>query len=430
VKNRSFRLPQYSQNKLKRFLHMIGPGFITGASDDDPSGIATYAQTGAIFGYQQLWTALFSFPFMTAIQETCGRIGVVTGKGLAQIIKAHYSKKLLYAAISILFVANAANIGADLGAMASAGQLLVGVPFWPLLGGITVFTLILEIFVPYPTYARFLKYLTVSLLTYIVVALLIKQDWGQIALATFLPHISLDSGYLMNIVAILGTTISPYLFFWQTDEEVEEVREKHLKLNKNGLMPVTKRSLFDMRFDTTFGMLFSNLIIFFIIITTASTLHLQGILNIETADQAANALRPIAGDFAFLLFATGIIGTGLLAVPILAGSASYAIAETFGWKAGLNKKFHQAPLFYGLIIVITVIGVLVNLLPIRPFQLLYYTAILNGLSAPPLILIILLVANNKKIMGIYTNSWLSNILTITIIGIMSAAAVLMLFSLK
>jgi NRAMP (natural resistance-associated macrophage protein)-like metal ion transporter len=429
VKKRSFRLLRtQNTNKLKHLLHIIGPGFITGASDDDPSGIATYAQTGALLGYQQLWVALFSFPFMTVVQEMCGRIGIVTGKGLAQVIKEHYSKKLLYVAILLLFLANAVNIGADLGAMAASGQLLIGFPFLIWLVGITAATLVLEIFIPYPTYARFLKYLTVSLLGYIVAAFVVKQDWMHIAVGTLIPQFSFDHTYLMNIVALLGTTISPYLFFWQTDEEVEEMKEHHVKANKNGLMPVTKRSVFEMRLDTTFGMFISNLIMFFIIITTAATLHSHGIFNIETADQAAQALRPIAGDFAFLLFAAGIIGTGLLAVPILAGSAAYATSEAFGWKAGLNKKFHQAPFFYGLIILATLVGVCVNFLPIKPFQLLYYTAVLNGLSAPPLMFLIWLVTNNKKIMGKHTNSFFSNILVLLIIALMSAAAIAMLWS--
>jgi NRAMP (natural resistance-associated macrophage protein)-like metal ion transporter len=433
VKKRLFRLPRNSRsqvNKLKRFLHIIGPGFITGAADDDPSGIATYAQTGAMFGYQQLWMALFSFPFMTVIQEMCGRIGVVTGKGLAQVIKEHYSKKILYVAVFILFLANAVNVGADLGVMASSGQLLIGIPFWWLLGGMTVISLLLELFIPYRTYANLLKYLTLSLLAYIVAAFVVHQDWTQIALATLIPSFSFDQSYLMNIVALLGTTISPYLFFWQTDEEVEELHESHIKANKNGLMPVTKRSIFDMRLDTTFGMLFSNVITFFIIITTASTLHTHGIFSIETADQAALALRPIAGEFAFVLFAAGIIGTGMLAVPVLAGSAAYAISETLGWKAGLNKKFHQAPLFYGLITFTTLVGVLVNLLPIKPFQLLYYTAVLNGISAPPLMLIIWFITNNKKIMGKHTNSLFTNFLSLLIIGLMSAASAAMFWSLR
>ncbi len=413
--------------KFKKLLKILGPGFITGASDDDPSGIGTYSQTGAQFGYGQLWTALFSFPFMTVVQEMCGRIGLVTGKGLATILRERYGKVLLYAAVSILVLANIINIGADLGAMAAAGKLVFGFPFIVWLIGITLLTLVLEITIPYPTYARVLKYLTLSLFAYIFTAFAIKQNWHAIALSTFIPHITFDKDYLLNVVAILGTTISPYLFFWQTDEEVEEEIEHHkLKASGVGNPHITTTDIKNMRLDTVVGMFFSNLVMFFIIVATASTLHLHGITHIETADQAAEALRPIAGNFAFLLFALGIIGTGLLAVPILAGSAGYALAEAFKWKAGLGKKFTDAHGFYLVIILATLVGLLVNLTPIKPFQMLYYTAVLNGIVAPPLIMIILCIANNKKIMGAHTNSWFSNIFGWTIACIMSLAAIALL----
>ncbi len=304
--------------KIKKFLHKIGPGFITGASDDDPSGIATYSQTGAVFGYNQLWTALFSFPFMVAIQEMCGRIGIVTGKGLAGVIKKHYSKPVLYFSVSLLLIANTINIGADLGAMAASAQLLFHIPFVVLLLGITAICLLLQVFVPYHTYANILKYFTFSLFAYIITAFVVKQDWLAILKATFVPEFSFTSAYIFNIVAILGTTISPYLFFWQASEEVEEEVEKgRLRIMGVGIPKFTKRDIKDLRIDTVLGMFFSNLVMFFIIMTSASTLGVHGISDIQSADQAAQALLPLAGQFAYLLFAVGVIGTGLLAVPVL-----------------------------------------------------------------------------------------------------------------
>lgn len=415
-------------SKFKKLLKTVGPGLITGASDDDPSGIATYSQAGAQFGYRQLWTALFSYPFMVAIQEMCGRIGLVTGNGLAGVIKNNYNKKILYFSVLLLLVANTINIGADLGAMASSAQLLLGIPFAVWLIIMTIVTLLLEIFVSYPTYAKFLKYLTLSLLAYVIVVFVVKQDWHTIAISTFLPSFSWDRSYLLNIVAILGTTISPYLFFWQADEEVEEEIEHHkLQAIGVGTPKFNKSDIKAMRLDTMVGMFFSNLVMFFIIATSASTLGANGILKIETADQAAQALRPLAGDFAYLLFALGIIGTGLLTVPILAGSASYALSESFSWKAGLSRKFRDAHGFYGIITLATLVGLLVNFTPIKPFQMLYYTAVLNGICAPPLIILILLIANNKKIMGKYTNNKLSNFLGILIALIMGLAALGLLY---
>jgi len=417
-------------NKLKKFFKKLGPGFITGASDDDPSGIATYAQTGAAFGYSQLWTALFSFPFMTVIQEMCGRIGMVTGKGIAVIVKENYAKPVLYIAVFLLALANTINIGADLGAMASSAKLVIGMPFEILLFIFTAVILILEVLVPYPAYARFLKYLAFSLLAYVIAAFVIKQDYAKIAISTFVPYFSLDRTYLLNIVALLGTTISPYLFFWQADEEIEEeIEHNKLRAMGRGVPKVRRGDIREMRFDTTLGMFFSNLITFFIIVTAASTLNLHNIKNIQTASDAAQALRPIAGDFAFLLFALGIVGTGMLAVPILAGSASYAISESFNWKVGLGKKFTQAHGFYGVITIATLIGLFVNFVSIKPFQMLYYTAVLNGIVAPPLMILIMLIGNNKKIMREYTNSSASNILGWIITIVMTIAAISLLLTL-
>jgi len=417
------------KEKLKKILKVLGPGFITGAADDDPSGIAAYSQTGAMFGYSQVWTALFSFPFMTIVQEICGRIGLATGMGLSGIIKKYYPKWILYSAVFVLFFANTINIAADLSAMAVSAQLLIKLPFAFWLIVLTVTTVTLEIFVSYSTYSRILKYLTFSLFSYIIAGFIVKQNWIQILKSTVLPTIHFSKEYLLNIVAILGTTISPYLFFWQADEEVEEEIQHHkIASMGRGKPHITGRDIRVLRLDTIVGMFFSNLVMFFIIITTASTLNLNGITNIETADQAALALRPIAGDFAFLLFAAGIIGTGLLAVPILAGSASYAISESFGLKAGLNKKFSQAPTFYFVIAIATLLGLLIGFLPFKPFEILYYAAILNGLSAPILLILIMKISNNKQIMNNRTNPLISNIMGWAITAVMALCAIFVLVS--
>lgn len=414
---------------FKKLLKRLGPGFITGAADDDPSGIATYSQTGAQFGFSQLWFALFSIPFMTVVQEMCGRIGIVTGNGLAGVIRDHYKKWVLYVSVFLLIVANSINIGADLGAMAATVKLFVPISFGWLLIGFVILVLALEIFVSYAKYAKILKILTLSLLAYVATVFLIEVDWGAVVFATLIPSFSFTKEYLFNIVALLGTTISPYLFFWQTDEEVEEEIEKgELAIRGNEKPKFSNGELKSMRTDTLFGMIFANVITFFIMTCAAVTLHAQGITTIETAAQAAEALRPLAGDFTFFLFALGIIGVGLLAVPILAGSAGYAISESFGWKAGLSLKLKEAHGFYGVIIFATLIGLLVNFLNIPPFTVLYYTAIANGLAAPLLIVVILLIANNKQIMGEHTNSRVSNVFGILIAGIMSVCAILVIGS--
>lgn len=414
---------------LSKIFKSLGPGFITGASDDDPSGIATYSQTGAIFGFQQAWTALFSFPLMTAIQEMCGRIGLVTGRGLAGVIREHYSKKILYSAVFLLFTANTINIGADLGAMAASLQLIINIPFMFLLLAVVFLTLTLEIFVSYKVYSKYLKYLTFALLSYLIVAFIVKVDWSDVLISTFVPTIQLNKAYLLNIVAIFGTTISPYLFFWQAAEEVEEEVAHHKLRNMGAGQPkITPKDISKLRLDTIIGMFFSNLVMFFIIIATGATLFKNGINNINSASDAAFALRPVGGDFAFLLFAIGIIGTGFLAIPILAGSASYAVSEAFGWKEGLYRKLKQARGFYFVIILATFLGVLINLTKINPIAFLYYTAVINGIIAPPLLVMILLIANNKKIMGNRTNNKWLNFLGIITIAIMILAACALLLS--
>ena len=409
--------------RLRRLWKLLGPGFVTGAADDDPSGIATYSQTGASFGYAQLWLVPFSYPFMVAVQEMCGRIGLVTGKGIAGVMRRHHSRGALAIVILLLLTANIINIGADLGAMASALELLVPINFFALLSGVTAFSILMQVLVPYPAYVRFLKYLALALLAYVVTALMVTDSWRTVALALVTPHAEFSRTYILNIAAFLGTTISPYLFFWQADGEVEEeVATGKLRQMGRGVPKIMPKDIRRMRFDTAVGMFFSNTITFFIILTVAGTLAQSGITNVATAADAASALRPIAGDFAFVLFALGIVGTGLLAVPILAGSAAYAVSEAFGWREGLGRRFGQAPGFYAVILLATVFGLLVNATSIGSMTMLYYAAILNGVLAPPLLFIILLIANNKRIMGSRTNGVLSNVLGIVITALMGVVA--------
>ena len=412
--------------KLKVYLNALGPGLITGASDDDPSGIGTYSQTGAQFGYAQLWTALVTFPLMTAIQEICARIALQTGSGLADVIRKYYPKPVLYFCVTLLFIANTINLGADLGAMAAAAQLLLGIPYLVWLIAITLLSVILEIFVDYRRYARVLRYLTLSLFAYFLVPLVSPQNWRRALQDTVIPTIRFNKDYLLNLVAILGTTISPYLFFWQASQEIEEEINEG-KTTVRSRKNVSKVELKWMRTDVVAGMLLSNVVMWFIIATTASTLFQHGIKNIDSAPKAAEALRPIAGDFAYLLFAVGIIGTGLLAVPILAGSAAYAVAETFKLRKGLYRKLRQAHGFYSVITFSTLLGFATNLIGINPIQALYYTAVLNGIVAPPLLVMIMLIGKNRSIMKSKVNGRVSNTLGwITTIAMGIAAVALSL----
>src|SRR5512135_63178 len=412
--------------KLRVYLKALGPGLITGAADDDPSGIGTYAQTGAQFGYSQLWLALFTFPLMTVIQEMCARIALQTGGGLATNLRKYYPKSMLYICVFLLFSANTINIGADLGAMASASQLLVPIPFLILLAAITLITLGLEVFIEYKRYAKFLRWLTFSLFAYVLVVFIVRQDWSQALVSTFLPSGALTRDYLLNIVAILGTTISPYLFFWQASQEVEEEIDEG-KTTASSRRGVSTTELKWMRTDVTAGMFVSNIVMWFIILTTASTLFRNGLHQIESAAQAAEALKPLTGQFAALLFTVGIIGTGLLAVPILAGSAAYAVAETLRKPEGLSKKLKQAPVFYAVIALATLVGATMNLLGINPIRALYYTAVINGLVSPPLLLMLMLITNNRRIMGKRVNGRLSNTIGwLTTLAMTVAAAALLL----
>ncbi len=409
-------------NKLLRFWKQLGPGLVTGASDDDPSGIATYSQAGAQYGLSTLWTALITFPLMAAVQEMCARIGLVTSQGLTGTLKSNYPKWVLYLMLFFSFPAIVMNIGADIAGMGAVGNLL-----FPSIHAIffstffTIILLILIVYLPYQKIASILKYLCITLLVYLVVPFLYKQNWMEVLRGTFVPSITFDKHFISILVAILGTTISPYLFFWQATMSVED--RKH----NNNLLVVDKNVISDMKQDVNFGMLFSNLVMFFIILTTGTVLFNGGIHQIDTVEQAAQALKPLAGDFAYLLFAAGVIGTGLLAIPVLSGSLSYIIAETFGWEQGLDKKFHEAKAFYTIIAISLILGLLMNEVGISPIDALIYSAILYGLTAPVLIAIILHIANNKKVMGEFTNGKRSNILGFTALILMTAASIILLY---
>ena len=408
-------------NRLSRFWKLLGPGLVTGASDDDPSGIATYSQAGAQYGLSTLWTALITFPLMAAIQEMCARIGLVTSQGLTGTLKTNYSKPILYLMVAFSFPAIVMNIGADIAGMGAVGNLLfpsIHAIFFSI--AFTIILIISIVFLPYKKIASVLKYLCMVLLVYLIVPFLYKQDWAAVLKGTFIPTIKFDKNFVSILVAILGTTISPYLFFWQATMEVED------RKNKKILM-LNKKIMHDMKQDVDFGMLFSNLVMFFIILTTGTVLFNGGIHQIDTVEQAAQALKPLAGNFAYLLFAIGVIGTGLLAIPVLSGSLSYIISETFGWEQGLDKKFHEAKAFYVVIAVSLILGLLMNYIGISPIKALIYSAILYGLTAPILIAIILHIANNKKVMGEYTNGKLSNILGFATLILMTSAAVIMLY---
>jgi NRAMP (natural resistance-associated macrophage protein)-like metal ion transporter len=418
---KSITLNRKIYNKVKKVLGILGPGLITGASDDDPSGIATYSQAGAQFGFSVLWTAFITFPLMAAVQGMCARIGIVTSQGLTVTIKNNYPRVLLYAMLILSFPAITLNIGADLQGIGAVSHMII--PFIPISVFCICFTALLMFIIikyPYKKIAMILKWLCLSLLVYIIVPFLTRQDWGLIAKNTFIPSIQWNKEYLSIIVAILGTTISPYLFFWQTTMEVEENSQ-----NK-GVM-VNKRVLTDMRKDVNTGMLLSNVVMFFIMLTTATVLYTSGIRNIVTVDQAAKALEPLAGKLTYLIFALGIISTGVLAIPVLAGSQSYMLAETFGWKTGLDKKFPKAKAFYITVIISLLIGLSLDFFKVSPIKALYYTAILYGLTAPFLVAVVLFISNNKKIMKGHTNSILSNILGIITLILMTGAAVALIY---
>lgn len=413
---------------LKTALKSLGPGLITGASDDDPSGIATYSQAGASFGLGMLWMALFQYPMMAVVQEMCARIGIIEGDGLAFVMKKKYTKKIVLPIASLLVIANTINIGADIGAMGASIRLLI--PQLPLLVPTLLFTgliLFAEIAIPYHKYVKILKYLTMSLFAYVITAMIVGGSFEDLFIASIVPHIEFTSEFAMMFVAILGTTISPYLFFWQTSQEAEEdLDKKKIKDIDVGKPHITKRELKLMRTDIAIGMFFSQLIMWAIIVTTAGSLHTHGITDIQTSDQAAKALEPAiksfpnSGEISKVVFALGIIGTGLLAVPILAGSSAYALSDVFGWKEGLNKKFGQAKYFYLVIAASTVIGLWINFSGIDPIKALVYAAVINGVTAVPILYTVMKIANDRRILQNRVNRRFSNVVgwaTVTIMGI-------------
>ena len=422
----------FRRKRFWRFFTLLGPGLTTGAADDDPSGIATYSQTGAQFGYGQLWTALYMLPLMIAVQEACARIGLVTGKGIAAVVKEHYSKGVLYAVVGLVVVANTINIGADIGAIAAAIELLIPVNFIILTLAITAIILLLEIYTNYKVYSKILKWLTLALLAYPITAFIVHQPWGTVFKTTIVPHIELNFAFLFIITGVLGTTISPYMFFWEASQEVEEQSGKHP--NHKGKPIITKSILHRMRLDNNIGMIFSEITTWCIILVAATVLHQSGVKDINTAADAAKALEPLVHSFpnsgflAKLIFSVGIIGLGFLAVPVLSGSAAYAVSEAFNWNASLDYKPKQARGFYGVIIVATLIGLIINFVGIDPVKALVYAAVLNGVAAVPLLYLILKIAKNETIMGENKSGELSNSLLWFTFVAMGAAAVAMFFT--
>ena len=411
---------------LAQFFHDLGPGLITGAADDDPSGISTYSVAGAAYGYASLWTALFSFPLMTVVQLMCARLGMVTGRGLAAVIRTRYPAPVLWFACTLLIVANVFNIGADLGGMADAMQMVTGLP--PYIGTPLFAALIVGLlfWTSYRTTVRIFKWLTLVLFAYVFTAFLVRPSWWQVMRATLIPHVEWSRSYLAVLVGILGTTISPYLFFWQAAQEVEADRERG-KTTVAQRRGSTDEELATAAKDVATGMLFSNLVMYFIILTTAVTLNAHGMKHIETARQAAEALRPLAGKGAYWLFTLGLIGTGMLGVPVLAGSCAYAIAEAARWRAAsLSKTFHWGSRFYGVIAASVFVGLALNWARLNAVKMLFWSAVLNGILAPPLVILVVLLTSDKKVMGKRTNSRNAKILGWTCAVLMSAAALALL----
>jgi NRAMP (natural resistance-associated macrophage protein)-like metal ion transporter len=432
-----------SSSKVIKFFKALGPGLVTGASDDDPSGIATYSQAGARFGLSTLWAALFTFPLMAAIQEMCARIGIMTSVGLTTTLKKHYSKPLLYLMMILSVPAIILNIGADIAGMGAVANLMFP-SVSPMIFSVsfTFLLMALIIYLPYYKLVTILKYLCLSLLLYIAVPFFTHPNWLQVIKNTFVPTIQFNKDFVEIIVAILGTTISPYLFFWQVTMEAEGIksfrklllaRKKILRGEEDAATTKIKEKkiisllIKKMQVDVNFGMLFSNVVMFFIILATGSALFTHGITQIDTVEQAAKALQPVAGKASYVFFTIGVIGTGLLAIPVLSGSLSYIVSETFGWKGNLNEKFFQAKSFYIIIIISLLLGLLINYWGLSPIKALLYTAILYGLTSPFLIAVILHIANNKKIMKENTNSKLSNILGFVTLIVMTAAAIALIY---
>jgi NRAMP (natural resistance-associated macrophage protein)-like metal ion transporter len=416
------------RNPIRRFLKILGPGFISGAADDDPSGIGTYATAGASLGFSILWTALLTFPLMAAVQFICAKIGMVTGRGLAGVLRRHYPRWLLYSTVIALLLANTINVGADLAAIGAAINLLVpALPIALLVLPIALGIVALQIWGSYQLIARIFKWLTLALFAYIGSALFARPHWGEVLSSTFIPTIRFDQNFLLTLVAILGTTISPYLFFWQATVEVEEEQgmgRTQLWRRKGA----TDNELNYAALDVNVGMFFSILVMYFIMLATAATLHQAGRTAINSATDAAAALRPLAGDLSSILLAVGLIGSGVLAVPILTGSAAYALSEALGWRYGLDKNPARAKQFYAVIVAATLVGVAIDYLGINPIHALFFAAIINGFVAPPVLVLIMLVANSRKIMGKRTNSSLTNVLGWTAAAVMFLAAGVLVLS--
>src|SRR5450631_405783 len=414
-------------SRKRGLLGLLGPGLITGASDDDPSGIATYSQAGAQFGYSMTWVMLFSFPLIAAIQEVCARIGRVTGQGIAGNIRRHYSPWLLRAIVLLLLVANTINLGADLGAMGEALRLLIGGPAHLYVVAFAVGCILLEIFSRYARYVEILKWTTLSLLAYVATALVVDVPWREVAYHTFVPSFIWQKDYVVTVVAVLGTTITPYCFFWQSSQEAEDER---VDPTAHALIDAPEQASAEIsriRFDTYIGMGYSNVISLFIIVATAVTLNAHGVTDIQTSAQAAEALRPIAGVFTFALFAAGIIGIGLLAVPVLAGSGAYALGEALGWTTGLDRKPLDAKAFYGTIAVSTLIGIFINFVGLDPIKALFWSSVINGVVAVPLMVIIMLMAMRHDVMGrfvlpraLWAMGWLCTLTMAVAVAIMFA----------
>ncbi len=413
--------------RVRRFFGNLGPGLITGAADDDPSGISTYSVTGASFGYAPLWTTLFSFPLMTAVQIMCARLGMVTGRGLAGVVRRRYSRWVLWGACAILIVANTVNIAADLAGMGESMQLVTKAPslFWTPL--FTALIVALLFWTSYRRIARIFKWMTLALFAYVIAAFLSRPDWAAVLRATLIPHLEWNATYLSALVAILGTTISPYLFFWQAAQEVEEERAigRNTLIKRKG---ATDEELKRSRNDIAIGMFFSNLIAFFIMLTTAATLHLHGQQNIVSAKEAAEALRPLAGEGAYLLFTLGLIGAGMLGVPVLAGSSAYALGEAAGWRSSLNEKPLSAKKFYAVVGFSMLIGMALDAFGFNAIAMLFWSAVLNGMLAPPLILLVLLLTNDVRVMGKHVNPpWLRALgwVTVAAMGFCAVAVIVL-----
>ncbi len=417
----------------RSFLQALGPGIITGAADDDPSGIATYSQTGAQFGYGQLWTSLYQIPLLIAVQEACARIGLVTGKGLAGVIKEHYSRKILIGVVLLVLIANTINIGADIGAVAASARLVVDVPFAALAIGTAVLVVSLEVFVSYRRYAQILKWLAVTLLAYPATALLVHEPWKQILYATFVPHVEFTFAFLFIITGVFGTSISPYMFFWQASEEIEQESAMGMTSGAKRVLQLP-RDIRNMRVDTSIGMVVAEVAQWFIIMTTATVLFGHGVKNIATAADAAKALQPLvrsfpnSGQLAKDLFAVGVVGLGLLAIPVLAGSSSYALSEAFDWKEGLSRKFGDARAFYGVIVLSTFVGLLLNFVGFDPIKALIFTAVLNGVTAVPLLFLIGRINGNAAILGVHRGGRLSQSFVWITFAVMGLSAVALLYT--